>query len=50
MKDINDEDISGEDHEESGQVLKGEISTVISIAEYACYISLARTKLCLKQP
>ena len=38
MKDIN-EDISGEDHEESGQVLKGEISTVISIAEYACYKS-----------
>ena len=36
MKDVNDEDISGEDGEESGRVLKGEISAVISIAEYAC--------------
>ena len=46
MKDINDEDISGEDHEESGRVLKGEISTVISIAEYACYKSCKNKVVC----
>ena len=33
---MNDKDISGEDREESDRVLKGGVSTVISIAEYAC--------------
>ena len=36
MKDVNDEDIAGEDDEERDRALRGEISAVISIAEYAC--------------
>ena len=47
VKDVNDEDISGEDHKESGGVLKGGISAVVSILSMPA-VSFARTKLCLK--
>ena len=36
VADVNDEDISGEDSEEGSRGVTGEISTVISTAEYAC--------------
>lgn len=36
ITDVNDEDISGQDSEEGGRGVTGEISTVISTTEYAC--------------